>query len=254
MSSHPFLPAARVGKYEVLAHIATGGMGAVYKAVDVSLGRVVALKVLASRLLAHPGALERFRREARNAARLNHPNIVALYEWDKVEDSYYLAMEFVAGPDLGDYILHKGRLEVAEARTILIQAAQALDHAYRQGVVHRDIKPSNFLLARQDGELLVKMTDLGLSRTVSDEEFRVTRDGTTVGTVDYLSPEQSRDSSLADIRSDIYSLGCTAYHMLAGRRPSPRAAWANASTNTCTPSRRTFAGSIPTCRPACGPS
>ena len=128
-------------------------------------------------------------------------------------------MEFVNGPDLADYILSKGRLEVAEARTILIQAAQALDHAYRQGVVHRDIKPSNFLLARQDGELLVKMTDLGLSRTVSDEEFRVTRDGTTVGTVDYLSPEQSRDSSLADIRSDIYSLGCTAYHMLAGEPP-----------------------------------
>ncbi len=219
MSSHPFLPSARVGKYEVLTHIATGGMGAVYKAVDVSLGRVVALKVLASRLLAHPGALERFRREARNAARLNHPNIVALYEWDKLEDSYYLAMEFVDGPDLSDYILSKGKLEVAEARTILIQAAQALDHAYRQGVVHRDVKPSNFLLARQHGELVVKMTDLGLSRTVSDEEFRVTRDGTTVGTVDYLSPEQSRDSSLADVRSDIYSLGCTAYHMLAGEPP-----------------------------------
>ena len=188
---------------------------------DVSLGRVVALKVLASRLVAHPGALERFRREARNAARLNHPNIVALYEWGKVEDSYYLAMEFVDGPDLADYILSKGQLDVEEARAILVQATQALDHAYRQGVVHRDIKPSNFLLARQDGELLVKMTDLGLARNLADDEFRLTRDGSTVGTVDYLSPEQARDSSLADIRSDIYSLGCTAYHMLAGHPPFP---------------------------------
>ncbi len=219
MSPHHLLPAARIGKYEVIAHIATGGMGAVYKAVDVTLGRDVALKVLAARLLDRPAALERFRREARNAARLNHANIVTLYEWDQVDDSYYLAMEFVDGPDLADYILKKGRLEPAEARAILIQAAQALDHAYRQGVIHRDVKPSNFLLARQHGELVVKMTDLGLSRTVAEDEYRVTRDGSTVGTIDYLSPEQSRDSNQADIRSDIYSLGCTAYHMLAGQPP-----------------------------------
>ena len=219
MASHLFLPAEHVGKYEVIAHIATGGMGAVYKAVDNSLGRVVGLKILAARLVENPHALERFRREARNAARLNHPNIVTLYEWGKAGESYFLAMEYVDGPDLGEYILRQGRLDVKEARAILIQAVQALDHAYRQGIVHRDIKPSNFLLARQDGELVVKMTDLGLSRTVTDDEFRVTRDGSTVGTVDYLSPEQSRDSSLADIRSDIYSLGCTAYHMLAGQPP-----------------------------------
>jgi serine/threonine protein kinase len=219
MSSHPFLPASRVGKYEVLAHIATGGMGAVYKAIDADLNRIVALKVLAPRLVDNPAALERFRREARNAARLNHPNIVALYDWGKADDAHYLAMEFVDGPDLGEYILNKGRLDVEETHAILIQAVQALDHAYRQGVVHRDIKPSNFILARQGGELVVKMTDLGLSRAVSDEDFRVTRDGSTVGTVDYLSPEQSRDSSVADIRSDIYSLGCTVYHMLAGHPP-----------------------------------
>jgi serine/threonine protein kinase len=221
MPSHPFLPAARVGKYEVVAHIATGGMGAVYKAIDTSLGRTVALKVLAARLLQSSSAKERLRREARNAARLNHPNIVTLYEWGKAAGSYYLAMEFVEGPDLGEYILAKGKLDPEEARLILIQAVQALDHAYRQGVVHRDIKPSNFLLGRQHGQLAVKMTDLGLSRTVAESEFRVTRDGSTVGTVDYLSPEQSRDSRLADIRSDIYSLGCTFYHMLAGDPPFP---------------------------------
>jgi serine/threonine protein kinase len=219
MSSHPFPPAARVGKYEVLSHVATGGMGAVYKAIDADLNRIVALKVLAARLVDNPAAVERFRREARNAARLNHPNIVMLYEWGKEGDAHYLAMEFVDGPDLGEYILNKGRLDVEETHAILVQAVQALDHAHRQGVVHRDIKPSNFILARQDGELVVKMTDLGLSRAISDEDFRVTRDGSTVGTVDYLSPEQSRDSSGADIRSDIYSLGCTVYHMLAGHPP-----------------------------------
>ena len=222
MSSHPFLPAARVGKYEVSAHIATGGMGAVYKAVDISLGR--------RRRPESPGrppAGQSRPLSSASAARpatppgSTTPTSSPCTSGARSSDSYYLAMEFVDGPDLDDYILSKGRLDVAEARAILIQAAQALDHAYRQGVVHRDIKPSNFLLARQDGELVVKLTDLGLARTVSDEEFRVTRDGSTVGTVDYLSPEQARDSSLADIRSDIYSLGCTAYHMLAGEPPFP---------------------------------
>jgi hypothetical protein len=205
----------------VIAHIATGGMGSVYKAVDTSLGRPVALKVLADRLVDNPAALERFRREARHAACLNHPNIVTLYEWGQIDDSHYLAMEYVDGPDLDEYILTRGRLDVEEAHAILVQATQALDHAYRQGVVHRDIKPSNFLMARQEGELLVKLTDLGLARNLSDDDFRLTRDGSTVGTVDYLSPEQARDSSLADTRSDIYSLGCTAYHMLAGHPPFP---------------------------------
>ena len=221
MPSHTFLPAARVGKYEIVVHIATGGMGAVYKAVDTSLGRPVALKVLASRLIDNPAALERFRREARHAARLNHPNIVTLYEWGQIDDSHYLAMEYIDGPDLDAHILTRGRLGVEEAHAILVQAVQALDHAYRQGVVHRDIKPSNFLLARQAGELVVKLTDLGLARNLGDNEFRLTSDGSTVGTVDYLSPEQARDSSLADTRSDIYSLGCTAYHMLAGQPPFP---------------------------------
>src|SRR5665213_3528311 len=174
--SHLFPPAARIGKYEVLCHVATGGMGAVYKAIDADLNRIVALKVLADRLVDNPAAVERFRREARNAARLNHPNIVTLYEWGKAEDAHYLAMEFVDGPDLGEYILSKGRLDVEETHAILVQVVQALDHSHRQGVVHRDIKPSNFILARQDGELVVKMTDLGLSRAISDEDFRVTRD------------------------------------------------------------------------------
>lgn len=213
--------AVRIGKYDVLAHIATGGMGAVYRAVDTELGREVALKVLAPETAAKPATLERFRREARHSAKLHHENIVTLYECGEANGTYYLAMEFVDGVDLHDYIDRKGQLDPEEARQILIQAAQALDHAHKQNIVHRDIKPSNLLLTQREGRQVVKLTDMGLAREINETESRVTRDGSTVGTVDYLSPEQARDSSAADIRSDMYSLGCTAYHMLAGKPPFP---------------------------------
>src|SRR5207302_4255920 len=106
-----------------------------------------------------------------------------------------------------------------EARRLLIQACKALEHAASLGIVHRDIKPANFLLANDEGRCRVKLTDMGLSRMENEEDFRVTRDGTTVGTVDYMAPEQARDSSAADVRSDIYSLGCTLYQMLTGQPP-----------------------------------
>jgi len=223
MPSDPSAPTARrpvrIGKYEVISHIATGGMGAVYKARDVELRREVALKILPPELAAKPALLERFKREARHAARLRHENIVTLFECGEVGGTHYLALEFVQGIDLGDYIDRKGKLDPEEARIITLQAARALDHAHHQGIIHRDIKPSNFLLSRPKGGLLVKMTDFGLARVAGDEDFRVTRAGTTVGTIDYISPEQARDSALADIRSDLYSLGCTLFHMLAGRAP-----------------------------------
>jgi serine/threonine protein kinase len=221
--TNPSLVGARIGKYRVLEHVATGGMGVVYKALDEELGRVVALKVLLEQTAAQPRLLERFRREARNAARLSHRNIVTLYEFGQADGTWFLAMEFVQGIELGEYIGRRGRLLPEEARRIAMQAARALDHAYQRGVVHRDIKPSNFLLAQQSaGRWLVKLTDMGLALTADDQQqFRVTRAGTTVGTVDYLAPEQARDSASADIRSDIYSLGCTLYQMLAGQPPFP---------------------------------
>jgi len=209
----------RIGKYKVLQHIATGGMGAIYRAVDTELDRPVALKVLARDLAAKPIARERFRREARSAARLRHANIVAIYDVGEDNGLHYLALEFVDGIDLLDYIGQQGKLEPEEARQILIQAARALEHAHKQGVVHRDIKPSNFLIVKADGKLSVKLTDMGLARFVRDDEFRLTEAGTTLGTVDYMSPEQARDGNSADIRSDIYSLGCTFHHMLAGAAP-----------------------------------
>lgn len=220
MPSGIFQPGAHLGKYEVLAHIASGGMGEVYKAHDTVLGRAVALKVLPPDR-SEGGRLERFRSEARHAAKLNHPNIVTLYEcgYDEKHEVHFLALEFVEGVDLETHIARRGRLSPDDARRILIQAARALDHAYQHGIVHRDIKPANFLLTKQGGRVVVKLTDLGLALGGNDEDFKVTREGNTVGTVDYMSPEQARNSRAADIRSDIYSLGCTGFHLLAGRPP-----------------------------------
>lgn len=226
MSSDPAakLPrrSVRIGRYEVLAHIATGGMGAVYKARDTESGQEVALKVLPPEMAAKPSMLERFRREAKAAAKLRHENVVTFLEFGEHHNTYYLAAEFIDGIDLHDYCHDKGPLDPAEALEIIRQGCRALDHAYRCGIIHRDIKPSNFLLTRQGDRLVVKMTDLGLARETSGEEFRVTKAGTTVGTLDYMSPEQARDSGLADIRSDLYSLGATWYHLLSGHAPFPK--------------------------------
>jgi hypothetical protein len=211
----------RIGKYEVQRHIATGGMGAVYRALDTDLNRPVALKVLSPELAVKPAVLERFRREARSAAKLRHDNIVSIYEFGESNGTYFLALEFVDGIDLHEYICRQGKLDPEEARQIVLQAAKALDHAHKTGIVHRDIKPANFLITKKGDQVLVKLTDLGLAREVNEEEFRVTKAGTTVGTIDYMAPEQARNSSAADIRSDIYALGCTFYHMLVGHCPFP---------------------------------
>lgn len=209
----------RIGRYEVLAHIATGGMGAVYRAQDTETGGEVALKVLSPEFAANPIRLERFRREARHGSRLQHENIVRILEFGEANGIHYLALEYVDGVDLHTQVSENGPCTPEEAVEILTQAVRALDHAYQQGIVHRDIKPSNILLTTKDGAVLVKLTDFGVARMLSDEECRVTGAGLTVGTIDYMAPEQARDSGLADIRSDLYSLGCTLFHMLAGRPP-----------------------------------
>lgn len=208
-----------LGKYEVIKHLATGGMGAVYKARNTETDELFALKVLPPETATRPPMIERFRREAMAASKLKHPNIVRVYEFSKVKSTYYMVMELVDGIDLLEYVRKKGKLSHKEARLIVFQAVKALDQAHREGLVHRDIKPSNFLLTNKDGKRLVKLTDFGLARDLDERQYQITQAGNTVGTVDYVSPEQARDSHKADIRSDIYSLGCTFFHLLAGRAP-----------------------------------
>jgi serine/threonine-protein kinase len=220
MSSPPSVRIARAGerfgKYKIVAPLARGRLGTVvYEAVHTEYGWRVALKVLTT---PSERALIRFRREAEYAARLRHQNIVALYDFGELVGGLYLAFEFVEGVNLFRYIRRKGRLQPEEARRIAIQACLALHHAHRQGIIHRDVKPSNFLVTRKSGRLLIKLSDLGLS-LAEDETRRVTVLGATVGTPSYIAPEQVTDSHSADERSDLYSLGCTLYHMLAGHPP-----------------------------------
>ncbi|HEV8062970.1 MAG TPA: serine/threonine-protein kinase [Gemmataceae bacterium] len=212
---------AKIGPYEVIKRIGAGGMGTVYLAKDNDLGRMVALKVLPPALAAKADMIGRFRQEAQHAAKLRHENIVTLYGCGDHKGIHYLAMEFVDGCNLLQHIKKQGKLDAEEARILTVQATKALVCAHEQNIVHRDIKPSNFLLAIHHSGPVVKLTDFGLARTVDDFDGQMTRTGTTVGTVDYISPEQARNSRAADIRSDIYSLGCTLYHMLAGRPPFP---------------------------------
>jgi len=193
--------------------VAAGGMGEVFRAHDAVLAREVAVKVLHRSLAGDPAFVDRFRREARAAAGLAHPNIVAVYDWGAVDGVYYMVMEYVRGPSVRHLLNEQGRLEPAQAAEILRQTLLALGHAHHEGLVHRDMKPEN-LLVTQNG--IVKVADFGLARAYADG--RVTQAGAVTGTVQYLSPEQIRGEP-ADPRSDLYSLGIVAYELLTGKLP-----------------------------------
>jgi serine/threonine protein kinase len=209
-----------MGRFQILDRIATGGMGAVYKALDLKRGREVALKILApDQAASNPILLERFKLEARYGRRLNHENVVSFYHYGTANGVHYLALEYVDGIDLLTYVGAKGPLQVNEARDFLVQATKAIDHLHRHGITHRDIKPSNFLVTKKKGKPQLKLIDLGLARRTLESQSRMTHDGSSLGTVDYMSPEQAHNAGAADIRSDIYSLGCTWYHLLAGKAP-----------------------------------
>ena len=209
-------PELWVGSYRLLRPLGAGGMSSVFHAVHVQTGAEVALKILPRALAKNPTLLHRFLREAKSAESLEHPSIVAIYDRGEDQGRHYLALEFVPGGDLHERVRSGGALGVREAIGIIRSAAEGLSYAAGQGVIHRDVKPANLLLT---AEGTVKVTDLGLALQVEDEDERVTRDGTTVGTVDYMAPEQARDSRATSIRSDLYSLGCTFYYLLAGAAP-----------------------------------
>jgi eukaryotic-like serine/threonine-protein kinase len=200
------------GRYRIQRKLGAGGMADVYLAEDQELGRRVAIKILNSRHGNDDQFIERFRREAKNAAALNHPNIVSIYDRGEAEDTYYIAMEFLDGRTLKELIVGRGAAPINVAIEYARQILSALRFAHRHGIVHRDIKPHNVLV---DGEGRVKVTDFGIARAGSSQ---MTETGSIVGTAQYLSPEQARGGEV-DPRSDLYSLGVVLYELLTGKTP-----------------------------------
>ena len=197
-----------------------GGMGAVFRAWDTNLHRTVAVKVLSMRQAGDVESQRRFQIEARSAARLDHPNIARAHYVGEDRGLQYIVFEYIHGTNLRDLVYEKGPLPVADVLNVGLQIAGALTHSWEREVVHRDIKPSNILIAH-DG--LAKLVDMGLARIeyLGQADQDETATGVTLGTFDYISPEQARNPRDADIRSDIYSLGCTLFFMLTGRAPFP---------------------------------
>jgi WD40 repeat protein/tRNA A-37 threonylcarbamoyl transferase component Bud32 len=218
--------------YEILDVLGSGGMGLVYRARQIDRDRIVALKVIRKERLLHPEVVRRFRREAQAAARLSHPNVVVVYESDRDGDSHFLAMEYVPGVTLQRLVEDTGPLKPALACDFVRQAALGLQHAFEQALVHRDIKPANLMVVVPPGaplppRPLLKILDMGVARLYQlrdlpeDSLTTLTRDGAVIGTPDYIAPEQLEDPHGADIRADLYSLGCTFYFLLTGGVPFP---------------------------------
>jgi serine/threonine protein kinase len=208
-----------LGKYKLLSHLGKGGMSQVYLAEHTLMKRKVAIKVLPANRVEDSTYLERFRIEARAAAKLDDPNIVRAYDIDQDGKTHYLVMEYVNGKDLHVLVKDDGPLGYNRAADYIAQVALGLHHAHDMGLIHRDIKPANCLL---DGKGTVKLLDMGLARLVGDEaSLTLDNNENVLGTADYLPPEQALNSHTADQRADIYSLGCTLYFLLTGHPPFP---------------------------------
>lgn len=211
------LQGTTLGPYRLDQFIGGGGMGAVFRAVDTTLDRIVAVKVLAGRQADDEEMLKRFRNEAQSAARLDHENIGRVHAVGSADGWHYIVFEYIEGTNLRDLVRDQGPFGVAATVDIAIQIADALEHASERDVVHRDIKPSNIVITPAGRARIVDMGLARLHHLADDQDLTVS--GMTLGTFDYISPEQARDPRAADVRSDLYSLGCTMFFMLTGRPP-----------------------------------
>jgi len=209
-----------IGPFLLLELIGEGGMGRVYKALHTRLGRDVALKVIRKEKLSNPQTIRRFHQEIQAVAHLSHPNVVLAFDADQVNETNYLAMEYVEGIDLTKLVKARGPLPIPEACEYIRQGAIGLQHAFERGLVHRDVKPSNFIVAKS-GQ--VKVLDLGLAMLKEmpggEEASRVTQEGFVLGTPDFLAPEQAKNPLAVDTRADVYALGATLFYLLTGKVP-----------------------------------
>ncbi|MHC4229850.1 MAG: protein kinase domain-containing protein [Planctomycetota bacterium] len=209
-------PPRQIPGYQLLGRLGAGAMATVYKARQLSLDRLVAVKILPKKFSKNPEFVERFYAEGRAAAKLNHPNIVAALDVGRHGDAHYFIMEYVEGHTVHEHLIKEGPYPEANALAVTIQVAKALNHAHQAGLIHRDVKPKNILIASKG---LAKLADMGLARAISDREAAEAEAGKAFGTPYYISPEQIRGIVNIDLRADIYNLGATLYHMVTGRPP-----------------------------------
>ncbi|MCA9080753.1 MAG: serine/threonine protein kinase [Planctomycetaceae bacterium] len=205
-----------LGDFELRKKLGQGGMGTVYLGHQISLDRDCAVKVLSKELASKSAFVDRFVREARSMAKIDHPNVVSCYAVGTDKGHHYVAMELMDGKSMQDWLDHQGKLSVADAVLVTMVAAEALHYAHELNIVHRDIKPDNLLVTRKG---VVKVSDMGLAKAIDDEDMSLTQSGTGLGTPHYMPPEQARNAKHVDRRCDIYALGCTLYHFVTGALP-----------------------------------